>query len=106
MSTASIPAPAYYIAEFELHDADRLKPYTEQVGATIAAHGGRVIVMGGAHESLEGSAPQGRVVVIAFDSLEQAHAWHHSPEYQRIMPFRQSAGTTRSFIVEGLPTQG
>ncbi|WP_210202935.1 DUF1330 domain-containing protein [Rhizobium anhuiense] len=96
-------APAYYIAEFEVTDREGLKPYAEQVDATFKPYSGRYIVRGGTTDRLEGNPPINRMVVIAFDSLEQARAWYNSPEYAKIRPIRQRSGHTNSYIVEGMP---
>jgi uncharacterized protein (DUF1330 family) len=54
-------------------------------------------------DALEGNTPKSRLVIIAFDSLEQARAWYNSPEYAKIRPIRQRSGHTNAYIVEGLP---
>ncbi len=97
-------APAYYIAEYELTDPEGIKPYREQVDATFQAYGGRYIVRAGQMDRLEGNPPTHRLVIIAFDSMEQARAWYNSPEYAKIRPFRQNSGKTNAYIVEGLPS--
>jgi len=50
--------------------------------------------------ALEGSTPE-RFVIIAFDSLEKARAWHDSPEYQPLLTIRKKTATTTLFIAEG-----
>jgi uncharacterized protein (DUF1330 family) len=95
--------PAYYIAEFELTDAEGIKPYREQVDATFTPYSGRYIVRAGQMDRLEGNPPSHRLIIIEFDSLAQARAWYNSPEYARIRPFRQRSGHTNAYIVEGLP---
>jgi uncharacterized protein (DUF1330 family) len=59
------------------------------------------VVAGGKTESLDGDAPPKGIVVLAFDSSEQAHAWYSSPAYEAIKPIRQAAVKGRMFIVEG-----
>lgn len=96
-------APAYYIAEFELTDPEGIKPYREQVDATFKRYSGRYIVRSPGVSPLEGSPPGHRLIIIEFDSLEQARAWYNSPEYAKIRPFRQRSGHTNAYIVEGDP---
>lgn len=96
-------APAYYIAEFELTDPEGIKPYREQVDATFERYSGRYIVRASGVNPLEGNPPSHRLVIIEFDSLEQARAWYNSPEYAKIRPFRQRSGHTNAYIVEGEP---
>ena len=95
-------APAYVIAEVELVDRTApLQSYAEKVPATVKAFHGRYLVVGGKTQTLEGETPKS-IVVIAFDSAEQARAWYDSPEYSALKPIRQNATKSRLFIVEGL----
>lgn len=93
---------AYVMADFELTDAQAIKPYAERVQSTLEPFGGRFLVRGGKAARLEGELPQGRFVVIEFDSFERAQAWYDSPEYQKLIPIRHASGKTRLFIVEGV----
>jgi hypothetical protein len=47
-------ASAYYIADFELADAEAIKPYSAKVESTFKPFGGRFIVRGGDPVPLEG----------------------------------------------------
>jgi uncharacterized protein (DUF1330 family) len=96
-------APAFYIAEFEATDPEGVRPYSARVASTFEPFGGRFIVRGGAVAALEGEAPRGRLVVIAFDSMERAQSWYNSAAYQALRPIRQRSGHSRTFIIEGLP---
>jgi uncharacterized protein (DUF1330 family) len=95
-------APAYYIADFELTDAEAIKPYSANVESTFKPFGGRFIVRGGDPVPLEGQSPRGRLVVIEFDSIEFAQAWYNSPAYAQLRPVRQKAGYSNIYIVQGL----
>lgn len=59
------------------------------------------LVVYGAVEALEGTAPEG-VVVLEFPSLADAKAWYNSPSYQEALTFRRQAGDFHAIIVEGL----
>jgi uncharacterized protein (DUF1330 family) len=83
-------------------DPDGIRPYSQQVDATFAPFGGRYLVRGGRTASLEGQPPK-RLVIIAFDSMEQAQAWYDSPAYRAIHPIRTTSATSRVYIVEGAP---
>jgi uncharacterized protein (DUF1330 family) len=98
---AARPLPAFYISELEVHDPEGLKPYGARVASTLEPFGGRFLVRAGTVAPLEGEAPKGRIVVIAFESTAQAHAWYDSPAYQDIKPIRHKAATSRSFLVQG-----
>jgi uncharacterized protein (DUF1330 family) len=98
---AALKRPAYYIAEVEVTDPERLRPYSERVESTFAPFSGRYVVREGILMSLEGDAPKGRFVMIAFDTVEQAQAWYNSPAYAEIKPIRHNSAKTRVMILEG-----
>lgn len=95
-------APAYYIADFELTDAEAIKPYSAKVESTFKPYGGRFIVRGGDPVPLEGRSPRGRLVVIEFDSMEKAQAWYNSTPYAELRPIRQKASHSNTYLVQGL----
>jgi uncharacterized protein (DUF1330 family) len=100
-------APVYLISEADaITDLTAIKKYGEKVPETLAPVNGHYhfVVAGGKAQSLDGEAPQG-IVVIAFESVEQARAWYDSPAYQAIKPIRQSAVKGRMFLVEGVAPQ-
>jgi uncharacterized protein (DUF1330 family) len=93
--------PAYVIADITVRDPDRYAEYRAQVPATVARHGGRFIVRGGAHERLEGDWQPGRLVVIEFPDMAAAKAWYASQEYGPLIRLRQGASTGTVLLVEG-----
>ena len=92
---AKTPA-AYLIADNEVTDRAAFQKYAEKVPETLAPFSGsfHFVVRGGKTQSLEGQPPKG-IVVLAFDSTEQALAWYNSPAYQAIKPLRQGASISR-----------
>ena len=100
--------PAYVISEADaITDPTGIKEYGAKVRETLAPFEGHYhfVVRGGKTESLDGDAPPKAVVVIAFDTSEQAHAWYDSPAYAAIRPIRLAAVKGRMFIVEGVAIQ-
>lgn len=96
--------PAYVIAEIEeIHDPETYARYRTIVPASITAYGGRFIVRGGTSEVLEGEWNLERLVILEFDSVEQARAWWHSPEYREARDLRQSVSKGRLLLIEGQP---
>jgi uncharacterized protein (DUF1330 family) len=93
---------AYVIADVEITDAERYKDYTAQTPASIARHGGRWVVRGGATQVLEGDWHPGRVVVIEFPSLDAALEWFNSADYQELAAIRREASTARILVAEGI----
>lgn len=95
---------AFYISEFVVTDREGMKPYSAHVESTFRPFGGRYIVRGGNISTLEGDGPKGGMVVIEFDSKEQAQAWYDSPAYRKLMPIRHRSASSRVYIVEGSVT--
>ena len=94
-------APAYMIGEVDVTDPATFQKYSEKVPGTLAPFNGHFLVRVGKTQTLEGDAPK-RMVVIAFDSMQDARAWYDSQAYQAIKPIRESAATSRVFLVEGV----
>jgi uncharacterized protein (DUF1330 family) len=92
---------AYLIADVTVKNPDAYAEYRKQVLPTITKHGGRFLVRGGAHETLEGDWRPGRVVVIEFPDMAAAKAWYRSTEYAPLAKLRQSASSGRVILVEG-----
>jgi uncharacterized protein (DUF1330 family) len=91
---------AYVIAEVDIRDPELYREYAKLTPGSIARHGGRVRVRGGATKALEGE-PTKRIVVLEFDSVEAAERWYHSPDYAEALAMRKKAAVSRLFIVEG-----
>jgi uncharacterized protein (DUF1330 family) len=82
--------PAYLIGQIAVRDPVAWRRYVEQVGATFAPFGGRVLFRGAAAVALAGPLPGERVVVAEFPDLEALRRWHDSPEYQALIPLRDA----------------
>ena len=72
--------------------------------ALIEKHGGRYLVSGGEIVQLEGDTPPpDALVVLEFESLEQAQAWYADPEYGPMIELRQRNSELDFLLVEGIP---
>src|SRR5207245_10822536 len=60
----------------------RAARYSEMSGPSVERHGSRFLARGGAMYVLEGGWQPERLVVIAFESAEAAHAWYDSDDYR------------------------
>src|SRR5712692_6834427 len=98
-------APGYVIAEVDVTDPTNMQKYGVKVPETLAPFNHHYVVRSSKTQALEGEAPKGGIVVIAFDSVEKAREWYDSPAYAAIRPIRQSAAKSRIFIVEGVIPQ-
>jgi uncharacterized protein (DUF1330 family) len=94
--------PAYVIADVTTTDPAAMEEYRKQVPPTLAKYGGRFVVRGGAHETVEGSWKPNRLVIIEFPSLDHARRWYDGEEYRAPKALRLKAGRTNLVIVEGV----
>ena len=94
---------AYVLVEVDVTDPALFQEYAKGVPATIAAHGGKYIVRGGAVETKEGGWAPKRVVVLEFPSMTQARKWYDSPEYKPLLALRLKAANAKLILVEGMP---
>jgi len=95
---------AYLIATIDVHDAQGYEEYKNKVPALIEKQGGRYIVRGGERDTVEGSWPDGRVVVLEFPDLASANAFIDDPEYAPVAAIRHRTTTSHIWIVEGPET--
>lgn len=93
---------AYLIADVEVHDRAGFEDYQRRVPATIAAHGGRYLVRGGATETLEGSWSPKRCVVLEFPDMATFRTWWDSPEYVPLRALRERTTTSHLVVAEGV----
>jgi len=96
--------PGYFIAEVEVTDMALMKEYGSKVPESLVPFNHRYIIRDAKPISLEGEPPKG-IVVIAFDSVENAQAWYNSPAYSAIRPIRERAAKTRAFIAKGVAAE-
>ena len=92
---------AYILADVDVTDAAGFEAYRQQVPATVEKYGGKFCVRGGRFETLEGTWPLKRLVVLEFPSVEQAKRWYDSPEYREPKALRFKTATTNLILVEG-----
>src|SRR5262245_49726903 len=94
--------PAYVIAEVEVTDPVAFADYVARAVPTLAGYNARLLTRS-KPRSKEGAVPVGDVVIVAFDSVDEAERWYGSGAYRECIPLRQRSANTRLFIVEGEP---
>lgn len=95
--------PAFLIIEIAAVDVPELyASYRQAVSSTLAAAGGTYIVRGGQVEVLEGDWRPNRMVVVRFDSADEARRWWNSPGYAELKAMRQRSTKTNMILVEGV----
>lgn len=94
---------SYIVAEVKAHDADAMARYRLMSQAAVEQYGGRFLVRGGAAEILEGKwTPPQRMVVVEFDSVEQARRFYDSTEYQAARKVRENAAEMNMLVIAGV----
>lgn len=96
--------PVYLIAEIDVTDVEGYRSqYLPIAQASLKEHGGRIVAAGdGAGiKTFEGTPPKARVVVAAWDSLEQIEGWLDSAKYKEDRKIGDKYATFRLFAVEG-----
>ena len=93
---------AYVIAQATVSNPEQYEGYKALAGAAVAKYGGKYIVRGGATHLLEGDWAPPRLVILEFESVEQAKRFYDSPEYRAARQQRQGAAQMNMLVVEGL----
>jgi len=93
----------YIVAEVKALDPEAMARYRVLSQAAVEQYGGRFLVRGGAATHLEGSRslPE-RLVVVEFDSVEQARCFYDSVEYQAARKVREHAAEMNMLVVAGV----
>ena len=92
----------YFIGEVDITNPDGYEAYRARVVPTVQKYGGRFLTRGGDPKLIEGANEAKRIVILEFDSPEQAATWYNSPEYQEILPIRMANSTARAHILTGI----
>jgi uncharacterized protein (DUF1330 family) len=95
-------AKAYWVATYRsISNPTAFDAYAKLAGPAIEAGGGRFVVRGSPAKVYESGLNQ-RVVIIEFDSVEQAAKAHDSDAYQAALKALDSGADRDIRIVEGL----
>ena len=95
-------AKAYWVTTYKsISNSDAMQAYSTLAGPAIQAGGGRFLARGPASKAYEAGIVQ-RVVLIEFDSVEQAVATHDSEAYQAALKALGGGADRDIRIVEGI----
>jgi uncharacterized protein (DUF1330 family) len=95
-------AKGYWIVVYrKINDPAKVEAYRKLAGPVMQASGGRPLVRGNPAKTYEAGLDQ-RVVMIEFDSVEQALAVHDSPGYQAAVKALGDGAERDVRFVEGL----
>ena len=82
-------------------DKAELDAYGVLAGKSMAGHAAIPRAIYGLHETLEGAATEG-VVILEFATFDEAKAWYSSPAYTEARAQRLKGADYRVMIVEGI----
>jgi uncharacterized protein (DUF1330 family) len=91
----------YVVANVDVQNPLAYESYRSRTADIIAQYGGRFLVRGGAVEVIEGDPGIAGLVILEFPSVEDAHRFYDSPEYQAILPDRLNNANSTLVVVEG-----
>ena len=96
-------AKVYWVATYRaIHDPDAFAAYAKLAGPALTAGGGRFLARGNPAQIYD-NAVNGRVVLIEFDSVDQARKAHDSPAYAEALKALGKNAVDRDIrIVEGV----
>lgn len=91
---------AYAIVDISaINGPDTFKTLFPIAQKALDEFGGRYVVRTDKINSLDGTPPT-RFVVIAFDNMDKAKAWHASAAMKQVDDIRLKSTTSRQFMVE------
>ncbi|MFZ8972606.1 MAG: DUF1330 domain-containing protein [Pseudomonadales bacterium] len=93
---------AYFIAQYQVNNAELYATYSAGAGPTLAQYGGELVAIDVAAETIEGAPPGPQTVIIKFESKAAAKTWYESPEYQAVVDKRLAATEGFSVISEAM----
>ena len=94
--------PAYVVVDIKVNDPVGYEEYKVLAPPSITVYGGKYLARGGQTEVLEGDWSPSRLVILQFDSIEQAKKWLNSSEYSAARAMRHKTTTTNMVVIEGI----
>ena len=95
---------AYMIFDVEVTDPDPAlaDDYLKLANESLAPFQSKTLLHGGMVEVLEGDWEPKTVVMLEFESMEQARQWYNSPAYSKAKDILHRAASTNVILVEGV----
>ena len=90
----------YLVANIRVKDKEKFAAFSGMAAPVIKAHGGKVLARGPGAERHEGSV-EGIVMMIEFESIDNARTFYLSNEYQAAKAVRDACSETDLMIIEG-----
>lgn len=89
----------FFIGELNVANITAFRNHYETKTAQLVAfHGGTTSTVDKSSKCLLGNCYSANIL-ISFPTIQQAHNWYYSPEYQQLIPIRQSLSQGRSLVL-------
>ena len=99
---AQAKPPVFMVAINEVSNQESYaKEYLPAAQKSIKDHGG-VYVAAGPGTQVAGNLPNGRVVILRWESMEKLSAWRNSPDYQAALKVGQKYAKYNIIAVNGV----
>jgi|TARA_B100000809_G_scaffold203423_1_gene204467 uncharacterized protein (DUF1330 family) len=85
----------------ELNNTDAFGAYQGAAGPIVAQYGGKLVVNSTKIDARDGGWSPVGMVVLEFESVEQARKFYNSPEYQAVIGQRFDSADSALIIVDG-----
>ena len=92
---------AYLVVDLSIHDAEGFGPYTANIPAVIAKHGGKFIVRAAVPTPVEGDWSPERMVIVEFPARQNAEQFLQDPRFQELAKIRRKATISKLVLVDG-----
>ena len=94
--------PGFVIGQLkEISNPDAFGGYQGAAVPTVVQYGGKLVINSAKVEGADGDWSPTAVVVLEFESVEQARKWYHSPEYQAVVGQRFDSADSAVIIIDG-----
>jgi len=94
--------PVYVVGEIEVTDQATYDIYSKGQSELVPSFGGQFLARGGKTESIAGTPPRSRAVLIKFESMEKVQAWRTSPKFKELAVPRDKGANFRAYAIEGV----
>lgn len=92
---------AYMLAFVRVTDLDVFnQEYIAKAVPIVERHGGVTVAVDENPTTIEGTLPNGRVVIVEFPTKQDAENFYNDPEYLPIKKWRQKSSESDSIILE------
>ena len=93
---------AYLIFDVEVTDPAATDDYAKLANESLVPFQSKTLLHGGMVEVLEGDWKPETLVMLEFESMEQAKQWYKSPAYTKAKDILHRAASTNVILVEGV----